>query len=128
MKTEKEIRDEAVEAVVQSIRENGRATTSQQGAEMAYDLIMPIVRSQEDTINVSWPDGTGDFEIPASEYYETLGRSQGAYFPNRKLSRIKALYDKRMEETVADFTVGEEMFLADLSAILEDETGVDWAK
>lgn len=38
-----------------------------------------------------------------------------------KLQKIHALYTKRCEETVDDYTDGEEMFLADLSMILEGE-------
>lgn len=40
---------------------------------------------------------------------------------HQKLDKIYALYTKRCEETVTEFTDGEEIFLADLSMILEGE-------
>jgi hypothetical protein len=42
-----------------------------------------------------------------------------------KLTAIRALYEKRCAETVVMESEGEEMFLVDLSIILDD---AEWAK
>lgn len=38
-----------------------------------------------------------------------------------KLQKLRLLYEKRREATVNDFTDDEEMFLADISIVLEGE-------